>query len=315
MDEITFREPKLKEIYQKIYEAQPGNLQLQAIMTKKNKEGEHIWSVRDTRITESLASVIKKNALNYLESHAEVEVKDFDVTGDQSDEYLVEKLPDSEVPVLNKIISEMNRRDNEDISYDELAKSSYLSGFAIIFSPTLIIFNKITRNTLFKPKKYLFFIPSSTGEFKEIEEENLLSVPTSIDTILYEDPLFIFNKKNFIKLFRYEDAFDHFITSGVNSLDKIVDNVNGLIDYSKPDLRNYIKLASACAGFVERIVQTGINLEPIAIDYKFKIAFSNGKIDIQNSVLTDVLKLLNGQAMKDALFEDKYIAQERTKVQ
>ena len=315
MDEITFREPKLKEIYQKIYEAQPGNLQLQAIMTKKNKEGEHIWSVRDTRITESLASVIKKNALNYLESHAEVEVKDFDVTGDQSDEYLVEKLPDSEVPVLNKIISEMNRRDNEDISYDELAKSSYLSGFAIIFSPTLIIFNKITRNTLFKPKKYLFFIPSSTGEFKEIEEENLLSVPTSIDTILYEDPLFIFNKKNFIKLFRYEDAFDHFITSGVNSLDKIVDNVNGLIDYAKPDLRNYIKLASACAGFVERIVQTGINLEPIAIDYKFDIAFSNGKIDIQNSVLTDVLKLLNGQAMKDALFEDKYIAQERTKVQ
>ena len=161
----NFREPKLREIHKKITDTQARNIQLQAIIMKQNKEREEIWSVRDLRVTKSLAENIKQNALNYIEKHAEVGIRDFMVTNDQSDDYLIEKLPDSEVPVLSKITSEMLREDNSDISYEDLARSSYLKGFAITFLSPLIIFNKVTRNTLFKPKKYLYIIPSQTGEF------------------------------------------------------------------------------------------------------------------------------------------------------
>lgn len=316
MDRIQndFSEPKLREIHQIITKTDAKDIQMQAVLMTQNKEKEEIWSVRDLRITEPLAEKIKKNALEYIEEHADIGIKDFTVTNDQSGDYLIEKLSDSEVPVLNKIISEMNRDDNSDISYEKLASIQDLKGFAISFSRNLIIFNKVTKNTLLKPKKYLFMFPSETGEFTELEEQNLLSIPKSIDVIFYEDPLFIFNRNNFIQMFRYEDTFDHFITDNQQSLGKIVDDVSYLINNSKPDIRKYRRLASACAGYVKRIVQKGIPLEPIARDYNFDITFSNGKIEIQNSKLGDVLKLLNAQAMKDAIFGDKYIAQEKTKV-
>ena len=115
-------------------------------------------------------------------------------------------------------------------------------------------------------------------------------------------------------MFRYEDAFDHFINDGKQSLGKIVDDVDAFIENSKPDIRTYRRLASACAGYVERIVQKRVDLEPIAKDYDLNISFSNGKIDVQNSMFRDVLKLLNGQAVKDAIFGEKYLAQEKTKV-
>lgn len=313
-NEINFREPKLKEIYKKIIETPATDLQVQAIIMRQNKEKEEIWSVRDLKITESLAESIKQIVFSYIEGHSEVGIRDFAVTNDQSDEYLIEKLPDDEVPVLSKIISEMQRSDNEDIPYDKLAKTPHLKGFAITFSSSLIVFNKVTRSTLLKPKKYLYFIPSPTGEFTGIYEENLLSIPKSIDAILYEDPLFIFNRYNFIQLFKYEGAFEHFITSAKQSLSRIVDDFQSLIDKSEKDIRQYRRLASACAGFVERIVQKGVNLEPIARDYKLDISFSNGKVVFHDSALNDVLKLLNGQAVKDAIFGDKYIAQEKTEV-
>lgn len=311
---INFKEPKLWEIYQKIYKTDAKDIQMQAILMKQNKEKEEIWSISDIKITEDLSTRIKENALDYIEKHAEIAIKDFTVTNDQSDDYLIEKLPDSEVPVLSKIISEMKREDNSNISYDGLARSLFLKGFAITFLSAPIIFNKVTRNTLLKPKKYLYMFPSESGEFTGIEEQNLLSIPTSIDAILYEDPLFIFNRNNFIQMFRYEDAFDHFITDAEQSLGQIVNNVRSLIDNSKPDIKKYRRLASACAGYVERIVLNKVNLEPIARDYSFNITFSNGKIEIENSTLGDVLKLLNGQAVKDAIFGDKYLAQEKTKV-
>lgn len=313
--ETDFVDPKLSEIHKKISETDAKNLQLQAIMMHQNKEKEEIWSARILRITESLAKSLKQMTLNLVKAHADVKIRDFDASNDQSDDYLIEKLADSEVPVLNKIISEMRREDSDDISYNDLVKSSYLKGFAITFSPTLIIFNKVTRQALLKPKKYLYLIPSPSGEFTDVEEKNLLSVPTSIDAILYEDPLFIFNRNNFIQLFRYEDAFDHFIIDSTQNLENIVNDVKSLIDYSKPDVRKYRRLASACAGYVERIVQKKVDLEPIAKDYDLQISFSNGKIDIQNSTINDVLKLLNGQAVKDAIFGDKYLAQEKIKVQ
>lgn len=309
-----FSEPKLREIYQIITKTDAKDIQMQAVLMTLNKEKEEIWSVGDLRITEPLAKKIRKNALEYVEEHADIGIKDFTVTNDQSDDYFIEKLPDSEVPVLNKITSEMNRDDNSDISYEKLARIQDLRGFAISFSRNLIIFNKATRNTLLKPKKYLIMFPSESGEFTGLEEQNLLSIPTSIDVIFYEDPLFIFNRNNFIQMFRYEDTFDHFITDTEQSLGKIVDDVSYLINNSKPDIRKYRRLASACAGYVDRIVQKGIPLEPIAKDYNLDITFSNGRIEIQNSKLGDVLKLLNAQAMKDALFGDKYIAQEKTKV-
>ena len=313
--ETDFVDPKLSEIHKKISETDAKNLQLQAIMMHQNKEKEEIWSARTLRITESLAESLKMMTLNLVMAHADVKIGDFDVSNDQSDDYLIERLEDSEVPVLNKIRSEMRREDSGDIFYNDLAKSSYLKGFAITFSPTLIIFNKVTRQALLKPKKYLYLIPSPSGEFTDVEEKNLLSVPTSIDAILYEDPLFIFNRNNFIQLFRYEDAFDHFIIDSTQNLENIVNDVKSLIDYSKPDVRKYRRLASACAGYVERIVQKKVDLEPIAKDYDLQISFSNGKIDIQNSTINDVLKLLNGQAVKDAIFGDKYLAQEKIKVQ
>jgi hypothetical protein len=312
--EINFREAKLKEMYEEIRKIPKGNIQMQAIIMKQNKEKEDIWSARELRITESLAKILKEKALSYIESLAEVEIKEFMVGNDQSDDYLIEKLPDSEVPVLNKILLEMHRDDNEDVSFEDLMKSTYLKGFAITFSKELIIFNKVTRGTILKPRKYLYIIPTTTGEFEGIEEHNILSIPTSIDTILYRDPLFIFNRKNFIQLFRYEELFDHFITDAEPNLEKIVDNVKALVEHSRHDIRKYRRLASACAGYVDRIVANNIDLKPIAIDYKLKVEFSNGMIDIQHSKLSDVLNLLNGQAVKDAIFGENYLAREKTKV-
>ena len=134
-----FVDPKLAEIFKKISETDAKNLQLQAIMMHQNKEKEEIWSARTLRITESLAESLKMMTLNLVMAHADVKIGDFDVSNDQSDDYLIERLEDSEVPVLNKIISEMRREDSGDIFYNDLAKSSYLKGFAITFWHNYII--------------------------------------------------------------------------------------------------------------------------------------------------------------------------------
>lgn len=310
----NFREAKLEEIHKKVIETKQSDIQLQAILLKKNKEKQEIWSVSDLRITESLAKRIQEIVLNYIRTCAENEIKDFMVSNDQSDEYLIERLAESDIPVLSKIISEMRRDDNDDISFNKLTHISYLKGFAITFSPDLVVFNKVTKTNLLFPKRYLYFFPSATGEFTEIEEQNLISMPMSVDTILYGDPLYIFNRNHFIQLFRYEDAFDHFITAATPSLKKIVNDLSLLINGSKPDMKKYRRLASACAGYVDRIVQNKVDLEPISKDYGFNITFYNGLIKMQNSIIGDVLKLLNGQAVKDAIFGEKYLAQEKTKV-
>jgi hypothetical protein len=310
--ETDFSEPKLKEMHQIIDDQK--SIELRAILMKQNPEKEGIWFVRDLRITPSLEREIRQNALNYIEKHAKIGIKDFDVENDQSDDYLIEKLPEYEVPVVSRILSEMRRENNSDISYNDLARSSYLKGFAITFSSTLTIFNKVTRNTLLKPKKYLYMIPSSTGEFSGIEEQNLLSIPTDVDTILYEDSLFIFNRNHFIQLFKYEKPFEHYIMNAEPSLSKIIDDPKKLIDGIKNDTRKIRRLASACAVNVEKIAERGIKLEPIAKEYGFKISFSDDKINIEQSETDDVLKLLNAQAVKDAIFQDKYIAHEKVKV-
>jgi len=310
--ETDFSEQKLKEMHQIIDDSK--DIELQAIFMKQNPEKEGIWFVRDLRITKQLSMIIRQNALDYIEKHAKIGIKDFDVQNDQSDVYLIEKLSEDEVPVISMILSEMLREDNSDISYDNLARSSYLKGFAIKFSSALTIFNKVTRNTLLKPKKYLYMFPSTSGEFSGIEEQNLLSIPTDVDTILYEDSLFIFNRDHFIKLFKYEEPFERYIMNAEPSLSKIIDDPEKLIDGIKNDTRKFIRLASACADNVEKIAEKGIKLEPIAKEYGFKISFSDDKINIEQSETDDVLKLLNAQAVKDAIFQDKYIAHEKVKV-
>lgn len=309
-----FKEEKLKEMFGIVENAKGSEIQIYAIMSKKNPEEVEIWDVISLSITESLGGKIKKSTSDYILSKSESDIQDFNIENDQADDYLIEKLSDSEVPVLNKILSKMKSVDNSSISFKKLSKSKDLRGFAIIFPKNLIVFNKVTNYKLLSPKKYFYIISSESGEFTDIKDENLLSLPNNIDAILFEEPLYIFNRNNFIQMFKFEEAFDHFITEAMNDLGSIVDDTQSLINDSKSQLRNYKRLASACAGYVNRIKEKGVDLEPIAKEYKLNISFLNRKIVLKDSLLSDILTLLNGQAVRDAIFDDKFLAHEKTKV-
>ena len=310
----SFKEKKLEEMYKLMEETDGSEVQFYAILVKKNKEKEKIWVVNTLSITKSLGDEIIESAMESLIKKSQVRIKDFDLQSDLSPEYLIGKLADDQVPVLNKIISEMKKSDNSSISYVKLSKSTQLIGFAIEIGKKLTIFNKVTKTKLLNSKKYLYLVESPTGEVTHLEEKNLLSIPNSIDAILYEDPLYILEVNNFLSLFDYGAAFTKFIDSAKTSLASIVDDVQYVIDETAPHIRDYKRLASACAGYVDRIVKANINLEPIAKSYNLGISFSKGKISVKNSNLKDILSLLNGQAVRDELFKEKYLAREKEKV-
>ncbi|MCL6015230.1 Kiwa anti-phage protein KwaB-like domain-containing protein [Cuniculiplasma divulgatum] len=312
--ESSFTEKKLEEMYNLIKETDGSKVQLYAISVEKNKEKEKIWTVNTLSITKSLGDEMIESAKGYLIQKSQLRIKDFDLKSDLSPEYLIGKLADDQVPVLNKIISEMKRSDNSPISYGELSKSTHLIGFAIEIGEKITIFNKVTKARLLNPKKYLYLVESRTGELTHLKENNLLSIPNSIDAILYEDPLYILNVNHFLSLFDYGEAFTKFIDNAKTSLANIVDDVQYVIDETSPHIMEFKRLASACAGYVDRIVRENTNLEPIAKSYNLEISFSNGKISVKNSKLKDILSLLNGQAVRDELFKEKYLAREKEKV-
>ena len=314
MDKIDFRDSKLKELYEKIVQTNNTSIRMQIIMRKENEENKYIWYVEEAKITDSLAADMQETFRNYFERCMDSEVKDFDISNNQSDDYLVEEISSDLVPALNKVIVEMQREDNKIIIPKKLAHSTYLKGFAITFSPDIVIFNKVTKINLLQLQKYLAIIPSSNGEFTSFDEQNVLSIPKNIDAILYKSSLFVFNRNNFIELFKFNDVFDDFIDKAKSSLNKLINDPIMLMDNIGNDTRKYRRLASACAGFVDRIVSNNIKLQPIAKAYNFKISFVGDLIDVENSKINDILKLINAQAVKDEIFGDKYIAQEKTKI-
>ncbi len=311
---FKFREKKLEEMCNIALKTKASEIQIFAIILKEHKDEGEMWRVGNLSITESLGDKIIKLTSDYLSEKCDLKIQDFEIENDQSDDHSIDKLSDSEIPVLNKIISEMKRADNKSISYQELSTSRDLKGFAITFAKNLTIFIKVTKTNLLNSKKYFYIIPSSNGEFTDIVNENLLSVPNSLDTILYNDQLYIFDRNKFIQLFRYEETFEYFITNAQTSLANIMDDPQFLIDESKHNLKILRRLASACAGYVDRIEKGNIDLEPIAKEYNLEISFSNGKIVAKDSILSDILTLLNGNAVKDAIFSEKYLAYEKTKV-
>jgi hypothetical protein len=309
-----FTEKKLEEMYDNLGKISGSEVQIHAIMYTKNKNNVPIWSARSISITDKLGNKIIENARNFLLENSSSNLLEYDPENDQSDGNTVTMIPDDQIPTLSKMISEINRGDNQTISFSELLKSNSLKGLAITIGKRFTIFNKVTRATLLGPKKYLFLITSDRGEFTVSKDENQLAIPRSIDSILYDDPLFVFRWNYFVQMFNFEETFDYLIESAKESLDHIVDKSIDMVNESKKQLRTYKKLATACAGYITQIDQKKVDLKPIVKDYHLDVSFTNGKIDIENSDLNDILSLLSGQAVRDAIFNEKYFAREKEKV-
>ena len=314
MDMINFQESELKEIYGKIKGSSPKDIRMQIINKKKNEEGELVWSINSTSITESLAKKIKDVTLTYIEKCAGDPIKDFDITNDQSDKYLIEKLKLDAIPTTKKILSEMQRDDNPQIKTRKLAHSTYLVGFAVNFPSNILIFYKVTKRKLIQPQKYLLIISSNSGEFTDIKEENLLAVPDYADAILYENDFFIFKRNHFINLFNFQEIYDKHIRDAQDNLNKVISDVPFLLDAAKNDIRKYKKLSSICTGFLDNITNNKGKLQKVAKDYNLQIKFSNDLIDIRNSNINDVLKLLALQPVKDVISNTPWFAQEKTRI-
>lgn len=310
-----FREAKLEEIYKKIQEVSHSDIRIQAVMGKKNPDKQFIYWSRILNISGTLGEEMKKTILNYITESKEAKLGEFDLSNSQSKEYLIETLPDEKVANLRLIMDEMDRNDNEPILLNELKRSSFLMGLAIRIGNDIIAFVKVTRNKLLIPKKYLHVISTRESDFTTIQEQNIIAFPESIDAILYEDPFFIFNRNNFISLFRFDEIYSSMITKSMADIENIIDDPSAFME-SVYDNRSFIKrLASASAKNLNIIIQNKNRLPVVSQKYKLNIKFSkSGEIDIHNSNLTDILTLLNRQTVIDELGGERSIAHELVKV-
>lgn len=301
MGELT-----LRQIIGNFFDSYDNDFQIYYILKEKNNYSTYFVDM-NKNIINGFSGRYRENLKPYLD----VEIKDFDVIAGEDD--VIEMVNNEEIAIHNDIKDLLNpinayKATNPDFGIEKII------GYAVVMlndnDEKLILYRKYLNPKAIKENSNLCFINGSV----EILNHEFISIDSKIDAIEYKGKTYVINRYYFQQLFKYKEAYVKFINASLDSL-KNEDAINNFDTFSERCLAsgNLVrKLVKVVKEDRLKWLKTNIkSAQKVANEYRLKIEFddSGEKIDFNsNCNISDVMKLICGCCVKDAVDMHKYIA-------
>lgn len=298
--------------------------------------------VIDTKIYLIFRSVDDEtNEYLYSSSYFGFKEKDYETFRTDYEEYLTESVKDrelteydisvtekgsietilsSQVPNLTKVKEVLSPPESRTIIEDKDFDPVKIWGYVIVMKNEdgniLRTYRKQVNAKLMKESKVLNFIQ---GEVKIIKSDDRLILDFKADAIEFGDECFITNNHYFNQFFSYTEAHVNYANANFDGL-KEIDIIVNFDDFHSRCIES-VTLVKRLVAVIkeERLIWLKANFskaKKVATDYGLKIEFDGDKINYnsKNCNISDVITLIRGGCVTDAIDMERYIASSVRKV-
>jgi hypothetical protein len=246
------------------------------------------------------------------------ELTDYDVS--VADKGAIETIPSSLVPNLGKVKEILTPAESQTITDDKDFDPVQIWGYSIVMKNkagnTMRTYRKQVNAKLMKESKVLNFLQ---GEVVIIKSDDRLILDFKVDAIEFNEECFITNNHYFNQFFSYTEAHINYANANFDALKDtdIIENfddfhvrcvesttlVKRLVSVIKEDRLSWLKMNFS-------------NAKRVAKEYGLKIDFDGDKINYSNRDcnISDVITLIRGGCVTDAVDMERYIASSVRKV-
>jgi hypothetical protein len=310
-----------------------------------NKVGNFFSSkIEDTKIYLIFRSVDDETAeYLYSSSYFGFKGKDYDNFKEEYNEYLLELVKNKElaeydvsvtekgsietissslVPNISKVKEVLTPAESETITNDKDFDPVKIWGYSIVMKNSdgniMRTFRKQVNAKLMKESKVLNFLQ---GEVTIIKSDNRLILDFKVDAIEFDDECYVTNNHYFNQFFSFTEAHINFANSNFDAL-KDMDIIDNFDDFHERCVESNTLVKRLVAVIKEDrlnwLKENFSNAKKVANDYDLKIEFNVGEDKInysnKNCNISDVITLIRGGCVKDAVDMERYIASSVRKV-
>lgn len=289
----------MEDIYSKLNSALSNEVRLYFII--RNKRSNQIeYKIFKTEITEDIGNTFidigKKNVINRLESgdlnYVEYNPTVFLETNN------VETINGQNISFLEDILRKIN---SADLEIFDMSQYKNIWAYLVNIKANnieIIFFRKFTQSKILEKKGFinLFY---QNGLFNKLTSPSL-TIDEFIDSIYYNQKMFILNKTNFENIFSFMDKFIEEIDSKIDTLRErfLINNIDNLWDLCKSDPKKIKKFNKILKNHTFDSLNATI-ISQINSQYGLNLNItSDGKIDVNNKNIWYVLKLLDDDYLK-----------------
>lgn len=297
---------KFNQVLGNFFEDYKDNFQIYYIL----KDG-YIYSTYFFDMNKNIKEEFLKKYKEKLNTYSDVMIKNFDVIA--AEDEVIEIINNNDIDKHEEICSLLNPIKASKVSDDNF-KINKIVGYAIVMinenNKKLIIYRKYINSKSIKENAKLTYI---NGAIQLLKEE-FISIDFKIDAIEYSDNTYVINRYYFQQLFQFREAYVKFVNNSLEALKKenVIDNFEQFSERCLASgnlVRKLVKVVKEDR--LKWLKQNIDEAKKVKEEYGLKIDFdsSGKKIDYNsNCNISDVMKLICGCCVKDAVDMRKYIA-------
>lgn len=236
--------------------------------------------------------------------------EEFNVVGSQADS--IETLDSNQIKNMMKVKKVLNKVSAGNVSNTNMSISD-IWGYAIVFkndkNKKLSLFRKFTMPRTFNERRRLSIV---NGSLKEIKDE-IFILDMNIDAIEIEGKTYIISRYYFERFFSFDEEYVKCVESSLEDLKKenVIDNFDEFSTRCLESSNLIRKLVYVVKlGRLKWLKKNITEAKKVADEYKLKVKFEGNKIAYSKTDcnISDVMKLICGSCVKDAVDMHKYFA-------
>lgn len=229
-----------------------------------------------------------------------------------SEEDCIEVIQTNEVKNLKKILDKLNKIEAKVPSEIEVSLPD-IWGYVITFinsdNKKLTLYRKFIYPKAFNERKKVSMIE---GRLEEVDKE-IFTIDMCIDAMELDGITYITNKYYFEKFFEFNDEYRKCVEASLEDLKKedIIENFDEFANRCLESNNLVRKLVYVVKeGRLKWLKKNIKNAETVVQEYKLKVSIENDKVCYSKKTcnITDVMKLICGCCVKDAVDMQKYFA-------
>ncbi|KOA94021.1 hypothetical protein ADU76_04210 (plasmid) [Clostridium botulinum] len=263
-------------------------------------------------LKESLIEGYKKS----LNKYGNYMISDYDVVIHEDD--CIEKINSNDIKnmsIFKKLSNNINSKKASEIDVD----INKIWGYAIVLkndrNEKLIAFRKYSVSKNINENKKLSFVNGNVEEYKQ----DIFSLDLKIDVIEINGVAYITNRYYFETMFGFKEEYRKYVNNSLSQL-KQEDVIENFDDFSDRclDSGNLVKKLVYVVknDRLHWLKDNMISAQQVINEYNLKVKIENNKIQYskKDCRITDVMKLICGCCVKDAVDRERYFASSVKKI-
>lgn len=236
--------------------------------------------------------------------------EEYNVMGSEAD--CIEVLSTEKIANLIELKKLLNPQSAKKASDIKVSISEVL-GYAVVYinneDKKLTLIRKFINSKSFNTKRKFTIV---SGNLKE-NKQDLFFIDMNIDAIEIENKTYIVNRFYFEQFFSFNEEYVSFVKKSLESLKKqdVIDNFDNFSNRCLDSGNLVRKLVYVVReDRLHWLKNNIVNAENVAKEYKLKVKIEEGKIKYskKDCNISDVMKLICGCCVKDAVDMEKYFA-------